>query len=142
MSRRDEHMLGVAGTGRVTVTTGAGTGDRKQGIAAAGGLLGAIAASSCWVVPLVLFSLGVSGVWIGNLAALAPYQPIFVIITLGFLGYGYYLVYRKPKAVYAENQACARRGPRRTVKIALWAATVLVAAAMAFPYYAPLLLDA
>ncbi len=49
MSRRDENMLGEVGTGRVTVTTGAGTGDRKQGIAAAGGLLGAIAASSCCV---------------------------------------------------------------------------------------------
>ncbi len=142
MSRRDEHMLGVAETARGPVTTGAGAGDRKQGIAAAGGLLGAIATSSCCVVPLGLFSLGVSGVWIGNLAALAPYQPIFVVVTLGFLGYGYYLVYRKPKAAHAENQACARQGPRRTVKIALWAATVLVAAAMAFPYYAPLLLDA
>ncbi len=60
MSRRDENILGAVGTGRVTVTTGAGTGDKKQGIAAAGGLLGAIAASSCCVVPLVLFSLGVS----------------------------------------------------------------------------------
>ena len=135
-------MLGVAETARGPVTTGAGTGDRKQGIAAAGDLLGAIAASSCCVVPLVLFSLGVSGVWIGNLAALAPYQPIIVVVTLGFLGYGYYLVYPKPKAAHAENQACARQSPRRTVKIALCAATVLVAAAMAFPYYAPLLLDA
>ncbi len=135
-------MVGEVRTGRESVTTGAGIGDRKQGIAAAGGLLGAIAASSCCVVPLVLFSLGVSGVWIGNLAALAPYQPIFVVITLGFLGYGYYLVYSMPKAVRAENQACPRRGPRRTVKIALWVATVLVAAAVAFPYYAPLLLDA
>ena len=90
-------------------------------LVAAGSVLGAIAASSCCVVPLVLFSLGVSGVWIGNLAALAPYQPIFVVITLGFLGYGYYLVYRKPKAVRAETQACTRRGPRRTVRIALWA---------------------
>ncbi len=134
-------MLGVAETAR-GVTTGAGTGDRKQGIAAAGGLLGAIAASSCCVVPLVLFSLGVSGVWIGNLAALAPYQPIFVVITLGFLGYGYYLVYLKPKAIRSDDRACARRGRRRTVKIALWVATVLVAAAAAFPYYAPLLLDA
>ena len=135
-------MLGVAETARGPVTTGVGSGDRKQGIAAAGGLLGAIATSSCCVVPLGLFSLGVSGVWIGNLAALAPYQPIFVAVTLGFLGYGYYLVYRKPKAAHAENQACARQSPRRTVKIALWVATVLVAAAMAFPYYAPLLLGA
>jgi len=142
MSRRDENLLDAVGTGRVAVTTSVGAGDRKQGIAAAGGLLGAIAASSCCVVPLVLFSLGVSGVWIGNLAALAPYQPIVVIITLGFLGYGYYLVYRKPRVAHAENQACARQSPRRTVKIALWVATVLVAATMAFPYYAPLLLDA
>ena len=142
MSRRDENLLGAVGTGRVTVTTGAGTGDRKQGIAAAGGLLGAIAASSCCVVPLVLFSLGVSGVWIGNLAALAPYQPIFVVITLGFLGYGYYLVYRKPKAASAGDKPCTRPRRDRSVKIALWVATVLVAAAMAFPYYAPLLLDA
>ncbi len=142
MSRREEQVLSAAETARGPVTTGASTGDRKQGIAAAGGLLGAIAASSCCVVPLVLVSLGVSGAWIGNLAALAPSQPIFVVITLGFLGYGYYLVYSMPKAVRAENQACPRRGPRRTVKIALWVATVLVAAAVAFPYYAPLLLDA
>jgi mercuric ion binding protein len=64
-------MLGVAETARGPVTTGAGTGDRKQGIAAAGDLLGAIAASSCCVVPLVLFSPGVSRVWIGNLVTLA-----------------------------------------------------------------------
>jgi mercuric ion transport protein len=30
------------------------------------GLLGALAASSCCILPLVLFSLGVSGAWIGN----------------------------------------------------------------------------
>jgi hypothetical protein len=32
---------------------------RKQALLAAGGLLGALAASSCCVLPLVLFSLGV-----------------------------------------------------------------------------------
>ncbi len=142
MSRREEQVADAARTARGSVTFSAGPGNQKEGIAAAGGLVGAIAASSCCVAPLVLFSLSVSGVWIGNLAALAPYQPIFVVITIGFLGYGYYLVYRKPKAACAEDQACARQGPRRTVKVALWVASVLVAAAMAFPYYAPLLLDA
>ena len=57
-----------------------------QDILAAGGVLGAIAASSCCIVPLALFGLGVGGAWIGNLTALAPYQPIFVAVTLGFLG--------------------------------------------------------
>jgi mercuric ion transport protein len=113
---------------------------RRQGVIATGGVLGAIAASSCCIVPLALFSLGISGVWIGNLAALTPYQPIFVLITAGFLAYGYYLVYWKPKKACAEGTACARPLPNRVVKIALWAATVLVAAAVAFPYVAPSLL--
>src|SRR3546814_4499833 len=52
-------------------------GDRtRTGWAAAGSILGAIAASSCCILPLVLFSLGAGGAWIANLTALAPYQPI------------------------------------------------------------------
>ena len=76
-------------------------------LAVADGLLGALAATSCCVLPLVLFSIGVGGAWIGNLTALAPYQPIFVTLTLGFLGYGSWLVYRRP-ADCAGGQACAR----------------------------------
>ena len=106
----------------------------------AGGVLGAIAASSCCILPLALFSLGVGGAWIGNLTALAPYQPIFVAITFGFLGYGYWLVYRKPKTACVDGSACARPLRGRIVKLALWLATALVAAAIAFPYVAPILL--
>ena len=120
------------------------TGEAKRslstGILATGGLLGALAASSCCIVPLALFTLGVGGAWIGNLTALAPYQPLFVALTLGFLGAGFYLAYRRPVRVCADASACARPVSRRVVKTALWSATVLVAAAMAFPYYAPLLL--
>ena len=112
---------------------------RKPWIAA-GGILGAIAASSCCILPLVLFSFGVGGAWIGNFTALAPYQPIFVVITLGFLGYGYWLVYRKPKADCAEEAACARPLPNRIVKLSLWLATALVGTAIAFPYVSPVLL--
>src|SRR5262245_16002083 len=49
---------------------------RQQRLMAAGGLVGALAASSCCILPLLLFSLGVSGAWIGNLTRLAPYQRI------------------------------------------------------------------
>lgn len=108
---------------------------------AAGGLLGALAASSCCVLPLVLFSLGISGAWLGNLTALAPYQWIFVTITLAFLSAGFYLVYRRPTAECADGEACARPLPNRLVKIALWVATALVAAALMFPFVAPALLD-
>lgn len=110
---------------------------KRAGWVAAGGILGAIGASSCCILPLALFSLGAGGAWVGNLTALAPYQPIFVAITLGFLGYGFYAVYWKPKAACADGAVCARPLPNRIVKSTLWAATALVAAAVAFPYVAP-----
>lgn len=113
----------------------------RQRLVAVGGVLGALAASSCCVVPLVLFSLGIGGAWIGNLTALAPYKPFFVAGTAGVLGYGFYLVYWKPRRACADDAACARPIPSRLVQFALWIATVLVIAAFAFDYVAPLLLQ-
>ncbi len=113
----------------------------KPTLAAAGGLLGAIAASSCCIAPLVLFSLGIGGAWLGNLTALAPYQPIFVAVTLGCLATGFWMVYRRPWAASENGSHCAPPVSRRIVKTALWSATVLIAAAVAFPYVAPVLLD-
>ena len=111
-----------------------------QRLVTVGGVLGALAASSCCIVPLILFSLGIGGAWMGNLTALAPYKPIFIAITVGLLGYGFYLVYWKSKRACADGAACARPLPNRFVKLGLWAATVLVAAAFAFDYVAPILL--
>lgn len=113
---------------------------RKAKLIAAGGILGAIAASTCCIVPLVLFSLGISGAWIGQLTALSAYQPIFIAITLGFLGYGYWLVYRKPKIACAEGEACAKPLPNVIVKTGLWFATALILLAFAWPYLVPFIL--
>ncbi len=114
----------------------------RQRLIAVGGIFGALAASSCCIVPLILFSLGIGGAWIGNLTALAPYKPIFVAGTAGLLGYGFYLVYWKPRRACAEGAACARPISNRLVQLALWIATVFVIAAFAFDYFAPLLLRA
>jgi mercuric ion transport protein len=108
-------------------------------LTALGGILGAIAASSCCIAPLVLFSLGISGAWIGNLTALAPYQPYLIAATLACLGYGYWLVYRREKIACAEG-ACARPLPNHIVTASLILATVLVAGAIAFDLLAPLIL--
>ena len=107
---------------------------------AAGGLLGALAASSCCILPLVLFGLGVSGAWMGNLTRLAPYQPCFIAATIAFLGCGYWLVYRSSRLACAEGEACARPLPNRFVKAGLVVATILVVAALGFDFVAPLLL--
>lgn len=126
----------------VTVTTTEGSGGERSRVRliAAGGILGALAASSCCILPLVLFSLGISGAWISNFTALAPYKPYFAAATLALLGYGYYLVYVKPKQACADG-SCERPLPNRLVKSSLWIATVLVVAALAFDYIAPLLLE-
>jgi mercuric ion transport protein len=114
---------------------------REQTLVAAGGLLGALAASSCCILPLVLFSLGVSGAWIGNLTQLAPYQPYFIVATFCFLGAGYWLVHRDSKVACADGESCARPLPSRLIKTALVVATVLVIAAIGFNFLAPLLLN-
>ena len=113
---------------------------RAGGFLAAGGILGAVASTSCCILPLALFSAGVGGVWIGNLTALAPYQWIFIALTLAFLAGGFYLFYRKPKVACTGDQTCGSPRSRRIVMVALWSSTVLVAAAIAFPYVAPVLL--
>jgi mercuric ion transport protein len=110
---------------------------RKAGLASVGGILAALAAASCCVVPFALFTLGIGGAWISNLTALEPYQPIFAVITFDFLGY---LVYRKPKAACAEDSYCAKPSSGRSTKIGLWAATVVVIIALGFPKLAPLFL--
>ena len=114
---------------------------RGQGLMAVGGLLGALVASSCCLLPLVLFGLGVSGGWIGNLTQLAPYQPFFMAATIACLGYGYWLVYRSSKVACAGGEACARPLSNRLVQLGLIVATVLVIAAIGLDFLAPLLLD-
>lgn len=113
---------------------------RGAWLAIAGGSLGALGAASCCIVPLVFFTLGVSGAWIGNLTALAPYQPIFLAVAITFLAAGFWRIYRRPQAACAEGQ-CGTPYSNRLAKTALWLATALVGLAILFPYLAPLFLE-
>ena len=108
----------------------------KLGLVAAGGLLGALAASSCCLLPLVLFFLGVSGAWIGNLTRLAPYHPYFIVVTALCLVAGYWLVYRSGTRTCVESGACALPLQRGVVKGCLVIATALVAAALGLDFFA------
>lgn len=108
---------------------------------ATGSVLAAIGATSCCVLPLAFFFLGVSGAWIGNLTALAPYQPYFVAVAVACLAFGFWRVHRSPVACGPDG-TCARPLPRRAVKRALWLATILVGVAIVFPYAALLVLSA
>ena len=134
MLSRSQH---VPGTREIEATEPPAPQSLKTKWIAAGGIMGALAASTCCIVPLVLFSLGVSGAWVGKLTALEPYKPIFIIVTLGFLGYGYWLVYRSPKTC-ADGDACARPLPNRLVKSAFYTSTALILIALFWNWIAPI----
>lgn len=93
----------------------------------------ALGAASCCVIPFLLFALGVSGAWIANLTALEPYQPVFAVLSLGFIGWGAWRLRRKAKIACAEGY-CASARSDRIARIGLWTAAVLIVIALAFPY--------
>jgi len=109
----------------------------RKGLIAAGGVIGAILASSCCIAPLLLLTLGVSGAWMGNLTALAPYQFYFIAATLVCLGAGFWYVYWKPKQACEEGSYCASPASDRGIKIALWFATALIVLALGINFVLP-----
>jgi mercuric ion transport protein len=107
----------------------------KTSLFAVGAILAAIVAASCCVIPLILTLLGVSGAWMSNLRALAPYQSYIIAITVVFIGFGFYRVYWKPRQVCDVGAACAQPLPNKLVKSGLWFGTVLVLISLTFPYW-------
>ena len=80
--------------------------------------------------------LGVSGAWIGNLAALEPYRPVFIGVALVALFFAYRRIFR-PAQACAPGEVCAIPQVQTTYKIIFWGVTVLVVIALAFPYVLP-----
>lgn len=110
----------------------------KNGLLAAGGILGAVGASSCCLLPLVFALTGISGAWIGSLTRLAPYQPIFLGIAGVSIGSGLWRVYRKPRQACAGPE-CGTPASRTVTKTVLWLAAILVIGAATTEWWVQLL---
>lgn len=117
-------------------TTGASV--RRKYWFAAGGMLGAILASSCCIVPLVLATIGISGAWIGTLTVLEPFRPYFAAAAAIVIGLGFRHVYFRPKPPCEEGSYCARPRSSILVKSVLWVAAALVLLAVTVGWWAPL----
>lgn len=109
--------------------------DLKAKAAMTGGILGALAMTSCCILPLVLFSLGATGAWIAQLGALYQYKWFFFAFAGGSLAYGLWKIYR-PTPRTCEDGPCERPVNQKFMKGALWTATFVVALSLAFPYVA------
>lgn len=101
------------------------------------GVLAAIGASVCCVGPLVLLAVGVGGSWVGSLTAMQPYRPIFIGLTLLFLGLAFRKLYLVPQ-VCTPGTPCADPRTRQMQRLTFWIVAVLLLALLAVPWLAPL----
>lgn len=114
--------------------------DRSGWAATGAGVLGALAMTSCCILPLVLVSLGVTGVFIGQLTALYAYKWVTFSLAAVALGYGFWKAYRPVPADNCGTGACARPVDRGVMRALLWSALAVVLLALVFPYVAPRIL--
>jgi mercuric ion transport protein len=101
------------------------------------GILAAIGASICCVAPLVLLALGIGGAWIANLTAFEPYRPLFIGLTLLFLGLAFRKLYLVPQ-VCAPGMPCADPQTTQRQRLLFWSVTGLLLGLLAVPWFAPL----
>jgi mercuric ion transport protein len=106
-------------------------------LALAGGVLAGIGASACCVGPFLLLSLGIGGAWIGHLTALEPYRPIFIGLTILFLGLAFRKLYLVPQNCAVEDNCIADR-TRRVQRILFWIFVPLSLGLVASPWILPL----
>jgi mercuric ion transport protein len=94
----------------------------------------ALLASACCLGPLVLLSLGVSGAWIGNLTALEPYRPIFIVVAAASL-YAGRRIWRQDTC--ATGAVCAVSQIKRVQRFVFGVVVALTLIALTYPYTAP-----
>lgn len=89
----------------------------------AGSVVSAFAMGICCIGPLIFAALGLSSfasLWV--LRHLTPYRHLFLLLTVVFLGLGFYTTYRQGKTV------------RMLDKGILWASTLLVLALLGYSF--------
>ncbi|WP_411961188.1 mercuric transporter MerT family protein (plasmid) [Pseudomonas mandelii] len=102
-----------------------------------GSVLAAIGASICCVGPLVLLTFGIGGSWVGSLTVMEPYRPLFIGLTLLFLGLAFRALYLTQQ-VCAPGTACADPRTLAWQRIVFWVAAALLSGLLLLPRFAPL----
>ncbi len=108
--------------------------NRFAALGPVGAIVSAVLASLCCIGPFVLVMMGASGAWVGNLRVFEPYRLIFIMLTMGFLGAGFYNVYKKPKEDCKPGSLCSVPQTKKVGRIFLWAATIFVVFLLILPY--------
>src|SRR5882757_5728454 len=89
------------------------------------GTLTAVGASVCCVGPLVLLTLGIGGTWVSSLTAMEPFRPLFIGLTLLFLGLAFRRLYLVPQ-VCTPDAACADPRTLGRQRLVFWIVVTLL----------------
>lgn len=114
--------------------------DEKKSWITIGAVLAAIGASACCVGPLLLLSLGIGGAWVSTLTSLEVVRPVFIVLTLVFIGLGFRRLYLIPNNC-EEGEACELPDIQKNQKIIFWVGSVFILLLLAFPWYAPYFME-
>lgn len=109
--------------------------NKGAGPLAVGGIA-AILASACCLGPLVLVTVGFSGAWIGNLAVMEPYRPLFIVAALVAMFFAWRRIFRSTEQCQ-PGEICAVPQVRKGYKFRFWFVVLLIVVALAFPYVLP-----
>ena len=109
----------------------------KTNLPLIGGLITALLSTVCCILPLVLLLLGIGGSWMSNLTALEPYKPIFIGVSIVFLGIAYWQIFMK-KQECEDGQICAVTENKRKYKIIFWIAALTILSSATISWWAPL----
>jgi mercuric ion transport protein len=101
------------------------------------GVLAGIGASLCCVAPLVLLSLGLGGAWVATLTAFEPFRPVFLLLTLFFIGLAFRKLYLIPQPC-EPGKACANKETVLRQRVIFWLVAIPLLGLVAFPWVAPL----
>jgi mercuric ion transport protein len=100
-----------------------------------GGVIAGFVASICCIGPLVLVALGLGGAAAGLIEFFTPLRPVFIGLALLFLGFAAYRLFIAP-TVCATGTACADPRSLRNQRLLFIGSVIVVAALVAFPWYA------
>jgi len=102
-------------------------------------IVAAVAASACCLGPVLLSLVG-AGALGAAAVRLEPLRPIFLAFTGVVLAGGFYVTYRRPRAVACGPHGACLPASNRKARILLWLSTVIVILLVTFPYYVNLLI--
>ena len=103
----------------------------------AAGVLATIGATACCFAPLLLVTLGFGGAWAARIKGLEAFQPVFVGLTVIFIGLAIYRLFIRPRRC-APGESCELPGVLRRQRIAFWIVLAAIVFMATFPLFADL----